>query len=165
METVLGMTDLQIKLFTALGQLSIACIVGYIAYQQWQTARRKLKADLFDRRFAAYDELTRLVNNVLYGAQDGASDSAQVGVHTVDELERVAQEMAWLFDQIVANYVKEHIAAAALQVIYANADVVASANKDEGEELTVEASVLHRDLHNNLKAATALIGQYLELEH
>ncbi|KZE52985.1 hypothetical protein AVW14_09790 [Stenotrophomonas maltophilia] len=61
-ETVLGMTDLQIKLFTALGQIGVAVAVGYVAYRQWRTAqqqastaRNKLQLDLFDRRLAVYE--------------------------------------------------------------------------------------------------------------
>ncbi|CAQ45457.1 TPA: hypothetical protein ACKP89_000525 [Stenotrophomonas maltophilia] len=61
-ETVLGMTDLQIKLVAAAGQLALTATVAYVAWQQWRTARNKLKADLFDRRFAAFEELRRTVS-------------------------------------------------------------------------------------------------------
>lgn len=61
-ETVLGLTDLQMKAVTAIGQLALAATVAYIAFQQWRTARNKLKLDLFDRRFAAYEELRRTVS-------------------------------------------------------------------------------------------------------
>lgn len=75
-ETVLGMTDLQIKLVTALGQLSLAATVAYVAwrqsvtaYKQWVTAQKKLKADLFDRRLAAVDALFLTVESIrLHGA-------------------------------------------------------------------------------------------------
>ena len=40
---------------TALLTPTIAGFGIYIAIQQWLTARRKLKFDLFDRRFAVYD--------------------------------------------------------------------------------------------------------------
>ncbi|MBH1745214.1 hypothetical protein I5V28_05150 [Stenotrophomonas maltophilia] len=56
-ETVLGLTDLQIKLVTAAGQLALAAMVAYVAWQQWRTARNKLKADLFDRRLALMKSL------------------------------------------------------------------------------------------------------------
>ncbi|NRP02031.1 hypothetical protein [Stenotrophomonas maltophilia] len=56
------MTDLQIKLATAAGQLGLALMVFYVAWRQWRTARNKLKLDLFDRRFAAYEELRDAAN-------------------------------------------------------------------------------------------------------
>lgn len=172
METVLGMTDLQIKLFTAMGQILVACAVGVIAYRQWrtaqaqsETARRKLRADLFDRRFAAYREMTDLAHAVMYTESGGPRERSAAGTHTVDELERVAQEMVWLFDHDVANYVKEHIAGVALTLLFAHIDLVACTDEERGEELTIEASVLHRDLYNNLVRATAIMGPYLKLEH
>ncbi|WP_414609700.1 hypothetical protein [Stenotrophomonas pavanii] len=71
-ETVLGMTDLQIKLFTALGQIFVAMAVGYIAYRQWLiardqavTAKKKLKADLFDKRMGALSEVEDAVIEML----------------------------------------------------------------------------------------------------
>jgi len=70
-ETVLGMTDLQIRAATALGQLGIALAVGYIAYRQWQTAQqqaltaqKKLKADLFERRLKAFEALEATVEAI-----------------------------------------------------------------------------------------------------
>lgn len=63
-ETFMGATDLQIRLLTAVGQLAMAGAVAYVAYRQWRTAeqqastaQKKLKADLFDRRLTAFDQL------------------------------------------------------------------------------------------------------------
>jgi hypothetical protein len=39
----------------------IAAIVAFIAFLQWQTAREKVLLDLFDKRFAVYDELRAAV--------------------------------------------------------------------------------------------------------
>jgi hypothetical protein len=39
----------------------IAFIVAVIAFLQWQTAREKVLLDLFDKRFAIYDELRAAV--------------------------------------------------------------------------------------------------------
>lgn len=67
-ETVLGMTDLQIKLFTALGQILVAAAVGMVALRQWrtaqqqaETARNKLRLDLFEKRVETFDRIRRLL--------------------------------------------------------------------------------------------------------
>jgi hypothetical protein len=39
----------------------IAAVVAFIAFLQWQTAREKVLLDLFDKRFAVYDELRTAV--------------------------------------------------------------------------------------------------------
>ncbi|HGM7285730.1 TPA: hypothetical protein ACKP7V_001531 [Stenotrophomonas maltophilia] len=74
-ETVLGMTDLQIKLATAAGQLGLALMVFYVAWRQWRTARNKLKLDLFDRRFAAYEELREAANAFRAGVEMKQADA------------------------------------------------------------------------------------------
>ena len=39
----------------------IAAVVAFIAFLQWQTAREKVLLDLFDKRFAVYEELRAAV--------------------------------------------------------------------------------------------------------
>jgi hypothetical protein len=66
-ETAFGMTELQIRALAAFGQIAIAAAVGVIAFRQWQTARNKLKADLFDRRVKLYDRFFELSQDVILG--------------------------------------------------------------------------------------------------
>lgn len=165
METVLGMTELQIKLFTAIGQIAVACIVGYIAFQQWRTARKKLKADLFDRRFAAYRELVDLTTQVL---NPSSSDEAQGSPSSTDaafQLERVAQEMSWLFDREVSIYVKRNIALPALSYLFDGFDHAACMDSNLKADLAEQLSIQARDIHNNLLRVTRLVGPYLKLDH
>ncbi len=73
-ETVWGMTDLQIRLFTAVGQIFVAIAVGLIAFrqariaqQQASTARKKLLLDLFERRIETFDRIQSLLDIVAQG--------------------------------------------------------------------------------------------------
>jgi hypothetical protein len=43
----------------------VAVVAGYIAWRQWQTAREKLRLDLFDRRYVLYDSLQNMVTEAL----------------------------------------------------------------------------------------------------
>ncbi|HFT7412081.1 TPA: hypothetical protein ACOD9X_004580 [Stenotrophomonas maltophilia] len=92
-ETVFGMTDLQIKLFTACGQLAIGAGVGFVALRQWLTARNKLKADLYDRRYKLYQELESEVDR----AQNPIT--RQEGI---DGLSILARDVKWVFGEDVA---------------------------------------------------------------
>lgn len=99
------MTDVQLPLWVeytkALGApivaLIAACIAGGIAYQQWLTARYKLKLDLFDRRMKVYDacsELLRLINMPIRSDYD-----------VVIELVCAVNGHHWLFGQKVISYI------------------------------------------------------------
>lgn len=50
---------------SAFGPLIVSVGVGYVAWQQWQTARHKLKLDLFDRRLRVYQATKDLVNTMM----------------------------------------------------------------------------------------------------
>lgn len=98
-ETVAGMTDLQIKLLTAAGQLALAATVAYVAWQQWRTARNKLKADLYDRRYALYVKFRGQLETALL-KQD---------VVTLSSVTATAVEMRWLFGSQVADHVEKAV--------------------------------------------------------
>ena len=48
----------------------VALFGAWIAYQQWCTARNKLKSDLFDRRFKIYAAADRFLAYILSGPED-----------------------------------------------------------------------------------------------
>ena len=48
----------------------IAAVVAGIAFLQWQTAREKVLLDLFDKRFALYDEVRSVVGRHLTSGID-----------------------------------------------------------------------------------------------
>lgn len=162
METVLGMTDLQIKFFTAIGQIAVACIVGYIAWQQWQTARKKLKADLFDRRLSSYRELKSKVASIIDGAM---SDNEPEALLTeVWEIERLGIEMAWSFAPNVGISV-ESVREAAIDVVKARIDYCEAEGGNERrrvKRMLYEAQV---DLQTNLQRVTAEITHLMQLGH
>ncbi len=106
-ETVAGLTDLQIKLFTAIGQILVAAAVGVIAWRQWrtaqqqaETARNKLRLDLFERRIEAYNKLRRIVDRLI----DGAGPEP-----AFYELVALIDDMRWLFGMEVMNRVREKV--------------------------------------------------------
>ena len=53
---------LVVEIVKAIPPVVVAAIVGWIAYQQWVTAKDKLALDLFDRRFAAHKALVSSIN-------------------------------------------------------------------------------------------------------
>ena len=47
--------------------LVIALFLAYIAWQQWRTARNRLKFDTFQKRFAVYEAAKNLIYDALVG--------------------------------------------------------------------------------------------------
>lgn len=112
-ETVAGLTDLQIKLFTAVGQILVAGAVGVIAWRQWrtaqpqaETARKKLIADLFDRRFKAYDKFVDHIADAFYADGDSEGDAARKAIESAYSL---LHEIRWLFGEDVTSKLRSQI--------------------------------------------------------
>jgi hypothetical protein len=63
-----------IQYIQALGPILVAVAVGYVAYQQWDTSRAKLKLDLFELRFAAFVAARTIVAAVLHNRDEIASE-------------------------------------------------------------------------------------------
>ena len=52
----------------------IAIVATYIAYQQWQTNRKKLNLERYDRRPRVYEEVRKILNIILRDANASTED-------------------------------------------------------------------------------------------
>ena len=77
----------------------IAAVVAVIAFLQWQTAPEKVLLDLFDKRFALYEEL-RLVLGRYFGGEIHVAE-AQI------DFAAVASRAQFLFGHEVQTFLKE----------------------------------------------------------
>ncbi|GEM_PF-425739 len=99
-------TQILVALVTVLGV--------YIAYQQWNTARNKLKLDLFEKRLAVHKAVSIFINSIyLHGTVENKE---------IDKFIFNTNETKWLFDEDVAIYLKESVLKNAdeLQRLYDN---------------------------------------------
>ncbi|HEY7977430.1 MAG TPA: hypothetical protein VID67_04490 [Rhizomicrobium sp.] len=62
--TISAMIEISKALLTPL----IAIVTTYIAWQQWQTNRQKLKLDRYDRRLKVYEEVRKILSIILRDA-------------------------------------------------------------------------------------------------
>lgn len=157
-ETVLGMTDLQIKLFTALGQLSVAGIVGYIAWQQWRTAQKKLKADLFDRRFSAHRELATSVAQLL------ESEPQDVFDH-VERITRSRYQFGWLFGADIQRLVGQDLTTAVQEFARTSILLLDEDQMEARLELQMKLMTQRRTVSRTLNGITVAMKPYLQLYH
>jgi hypothetical protein len=109
---------------TATLSLGIATLLvtGYIAWQQWQTARNKFRLELFDRRFPVYEATMKLA--VALGKQ---------GICTQEEFDEfviATKGVRFLFNQKLEDYC-ETLRKRAIAVITANQNLDALPTHEE----------------------------------
>jgi hypothetical protein len=87
--------DYLIAFAPILAQIIIACFVAWVGYQQHITARRKLRLDLYQRRFAVY-EATLAFYQALIDSTESESDAF---IKIQKTFIRCYRESQFLFDK------------------------------------------------------------------
>ncbi len=162
-ETVLWMTDLQIRALTAVGQLGIAGAVGVIAYRQWQTARNKLRSDLFDRRYTLYKEINQKVVDTL----------GHKGIHKELELLAPLAEARWLFGHAIADFVNDHLYVPLVDLTEARetrrelgrVQPIPANLQAEYQAAVKAANEIRKRVYKNLNEFRRKMDDYLVLQH
>jgi hypothetical protein len=75
---------------------AIGCVTAYIAIQQWLTANRKLRLDVFDRRLPVFEATMRLTEIVV--------SKEKIALEEVQEFEFAKRSVQFLFDQKLQDY-------------------------------------------------------------
>ncbi len=86
----------------------IAALVALITFLQWKTAREKVLLDLFDKRFAVYDELCSVVG------RGGIDQTA------IFDFKRAASRAQFLFGPEVQTFLEERQADLSREMIARN---------------------------------------------
>jgi hypothetical protein len=137
--------------------LIAGCIAGGIAYQQWKTARDKLKLDLFDRRMAVYNSATTMINAM--------TTSPPIASELVQRLALDFVPSPWLLSSEVADYLANLVDRA-----YRNAGsgyVRAVGLTEEQQMMEGFQSVQNKraNLDKELRKLNSLFEQYLKVKH
>ena len=117
---------------TALVALLAACLARWIAYQQYQVARARLNFDLFDKRYAIFEEVWRCMSDVV--------TTGPVPAYLSSPFDRFVPQATFLFGPEIEVYLRQ--ASENLQEIWAislrtkaNHDVMPLADINRHREL------------------------------
>ncbi len=98
------MIDLKILTFT------IACLGLLIAYQQFQINSQKLKLDLFEKRYAVFDALKTIINQVTH--------HATINNDHINEYKINIADAKFLFNDDVNDYLQTVLNKSAALLLY-----------------------------------------------
>jgi hypothetical protein len=86
-------------MFSPIATLIVGLIVGYIAWQQWQVSKAKLRLDLFDRRYKVYDATRKFLAVIMREATFSDSQLFEFYAGTSDA--------EFLFDADIVDYLSQ----------------------------------------------------------
>ncbi len=135
----------------------IAAIAATIAYQQWRTARNKLKLDLFERRMEIYEAARELLGNV-----------ARTGNTTLEkqfEFLSKTRSAKWLFGPEVVEYF-DHLWERTIDLEMHQSIVSKSERNDPERAMHIKLkSEALKHLMAQYKVLDQKCAPYLELRH
>jgi hypothetical protein len=137
--------------------LVAALIAGGIAYQQWRTARNKLKLDLFEKRLQVYNACVAILGEL---HMPGPADPKRL-----QELREEAASVTWLFEEKVSRYVQALWTRAFSAV---TRDKVDFTSLDDSQKTRLVAAHLKRiggEYVAQLKELDDVFAPYLKLNH
>lgn len=135
-----------IETLTALLTPTIAATVAWIAWQQWNTARSKLRLDLFDRRMAVYRDAAAALALI---TRDGSARKNEA----FGKMLAAWQEAQFLFGPEVAARLDE-LVSAIMELVTAEAEL---------EDLVEERSVVVRRKYDAIRKLSAARAALLDL--
>ncbi|MGD0137401.1 MAG: hypothetical protein ABSD28_00870 [Tepidisphaeraceae bacterium] len=145
----------------ALTPLVIGLLAAYIAYQQWRTNHRKLKLDLFDRRYKVYQAARQLLNVTETG---GATDDVTVRT-MVREFQHDVQQGAFIFPPSVLAVLQQilntTLKSRSLDRQLTRATV--AQNEERAEKISDEWDKVCGSLENMDRALTEVFTPLLDL--
>lgn len=142
--------------FSALTPLVVAAIAGWIAYRQMQTARDKLKLDLFDRRMAVYEAVRDAIGAAVTNAKLTQQQEFDFLMGT--------RSARWLFGEDVAEYINKNFWKKLTELNLH----VAMSDSDDSSERAAHAkgrSEVLQWMTSQYKEFDELCAKYLTLKH
>lgn len=147
--------DQIIEISKALLTPVIAIVAAYVAWQQMKTNRRKLKLDLFDRRYAVFEKIGEFIGSIL------TSGKVQQG----KEFQFLADTRAagLLFGEDISQFVSE-IYRKAVHLHALDAELEGSAGDARTKNIQAQREI--KDWYEMvLEGLQARFAEYLKLEH
>lgn len=133
----------------------VAVLAALIAWRQWQTARNKLRLDLFDRRFAVYDAARSFLGSI--------ATSGKVKEDALTKYLLGTREARWLLNKDIEEF---------LRAIYVDAvhhqatdEELNSANPGDREKLARIKAAQRKALLAKMDGLDDKFSEFLSLRH
>lgn len=147
--------DQIIEISKALLTPVVAIVAAYVAWQQLKTNRRKLKLDLFDRRYAVFEKVGEFIGSILTSGKVPPGAEFQFLVDT--------KAAGLLFGEDVSQFVSE-IYRKAVHLHALDAELEGTTGDARTANIKAQREI--KDWYGTaLEGLQARFSEYLKLEH
>ena len=131
---------LELQIFLSVCAFVLSLAGAYIAFQSWNTARNKLKLDLFERRLTVFEGATNFVGSIV--------TSGKVEPLALSKYLATTRTTRWVLNESVSQYLSKNLLEPAMSLQHLDAELNAM---PVGEERTKNVEC-QRKIKSNLNA-------------
>lgn len=136
---------------------TVAVLGTFVAFQQWRTARNKLKFDLFQRRLAAYESVQSFLVSIMTSGKVSAEALSKYAVGT--------SEVRWLYGPEISAFLRENVWGKALDLQCLDAELEGVPVSEERSANVRKQSEIKKYLHSLSKVVEEKFEPFLCLYH
>lgn len=145
------------QVLAALLTPTIAVFGSIIAYRQWRTAQKKLKLDLFEKRFSVYDAVRSFIASVMTSGKAKDEEMYKFLSGT--------RETKWLLNDDIATYFDEQIWKNAVELQALDAELEGVPVGDERTKNVRRQGEIKKWLMAQYKVLDEKFSPFLKLGH
>ena len=136
---------------------TIAILAALIGYQQWRTNQKRLKHELFDRRYAQFESVREFLGSI-----------ARNGNPTIEAQQNFllgTRGMRFTFDEHISTYIHEAIWCTAIDIETLTAELQDLGVGEERKQKARERAESKKQLYKELQDLEKTFERYLQLSH
>jgi len=142
--------------FSALLVPTIAILGSIIAFQQWRTNTKRLRHELFDRRYEQFIIIREFLGSIMSSGKSKQEEQVKFLVGT--------KGMRFIFDKEIAQYVDKKIWYLAIDLETLDAELEGVPVGEIRSANVKKQSEIKKQLHEELKTLEEKFAKYLQLK-
>lgn len=150
-------TSSLVDIFSALLVPAIAILGAIIAYMQWKTNQKRLKHELFDRRYEQFEAIRNFLGSIITSGKvsQDAEQAFLIGTRGV----------RFIFDDEIHVYVNTYLWHLALKLQTLSAELEGVPVGEARTKNVREQAEIKKQFNEELKSIESKFVKYLQLEH
>jgi len=146
-----------VEYLSALLTPTIAILGSIIGFQQWRTNSKRLKHELFDRRYKQFTVVREFLGSIMTSGKSKQEEQFKFLTGT--------SGMRFIFDDEIAEYIDKTIWHLAIELECLDSELEGVPVGDERTKNVKRQGEIKVQLHEELKSLEGKFAKYLQLQH
>ena len=142
---------------SALLMPTIAILGSIIAFQQWRTNTKRLRHELFDRRYEQFTVVREFLGSIMVSGKSKPNEQMKFLTGT--------RGMRFVFDKEIAEYIDKTIWDLANKLESLESMIEGAPAGEERSKRIKLQSEIKKQLHEELKSLEEKFAKYMQLRH